>query len=554
MEQTPVDPAALRRRTMLSLIAWCLVLVSIAFGYFSLVPPRAVTADAPATEFSADRAMRHVEAIAREPHPMGTAALDKVRRYLVGELEELGLVPEFQAISAPNYFESGEPVDVVNVMATIPGLDSTGSIALMAHYDTVPATPGANDNSASVSAVLEVARSLVSGPPMRNDVLLLFTDAEEPAPRYGSKAFVAASPEFEDVGFVVNLEAAGGSGPSMIAEGSGPTEWLVERYAAAAPHPTAFSFISATTSLLGDVGTDFDPFRNAGVPGYHFAYMGGSPIYHLPADSIDAVGRDSLQHHGSNALAVARYFGGADLTELSGTGGSVYFTVRPLFVQYPAAWSVVAALGAAALFLFGTVRRARGRESRWASARSGGIAVLLVVVATFAATLAWLGITVVRSTPSVPESYVYLTVVVGLGVVVAASLNRAGPERRRITGGGFVLVWVVLGLLTAFVAPGFSALFAVPALAAAVAMNWDPGDRAPSAMARFALVAVPTVVLLVPAVDFYFQMGQPRPGNPDSNIPYVAGVGFLFALLVVGLVWTVWPTSKRPSGAPAGYR
>lgn len=554
MERTPVDHASLPQRKPLALIAWFLVLVSIAFGYSSLVPPRAVTADAPATEFSADRAMRHVEAIAREPHPMGTAALDKVRRYIVGELEGLALDPEFQAISAPNYFGSGEPVDVVNVMATIPGLNSTGSIALMAHYDTVPATPGANDNSASVSTVLEVARSLINGPPMRNDVLLLFTDAEEPAPRYGSKAFVADSPLFEDVGFVVNLEAAGGSGPSMLAEGSGPTEWLVQRYAAEAPRPTAFSFISATTSLLGDFGTDFDPFRNAGVPGYHFAYMGGSPIYHLPADSIDAVGKDSLQHHGSNALAVARYFGNVDLTEISGTGGSVYFTLRPFFVQYPAVWSVVAALAAAGLFLFGTVRRARGDAPWWASARSGGKAMLLVSVATLAATLAWLAITAVRSAPSVVESYAYLAGVVGIGALAAAWLNRSGPGRRRVTGYGIVLVWVVLALFTAFIAPGFSALFAVPALAGAVAMNWDPGSRPGSMMTRFALVAVPTVVLLVPGVDFYFQMGQPRLGNPDSNIPYVAGVGFLLALLVVGLVWTVWTTPARPVGAPATHR
>ena len=59
------------------------------------------------------------------------------------------------------------------------------AVALVAHFDSDPTTPGANDDAAGVAAILETARVLLSGPPLRNDVILLFTDGEEPAPRFG---------------------------------------------------------------------------------------------------------------------------------------------------------------------------------------------------------------------------------------------------------------------------------------------------------------------------------------------------------------------------------
>lgn len=547
MDPTSVDQSATRRPRAISVLAWGLILVSVAFGYYSLLPPPALSADAPNSDFSADRAMRHVEAIAHRPHPMGTAALDEVRRYLTSEIEELDLAPEFQAIWAPDYYGPGEPVAVVNVMARLPGTDSTGTIALMAHYDTVPATPGANDNTSGVATVLETARALIAGPSLRNDVVLLFTDSEEPRPRYGSNAFVSDSPVFDDIALVVNLEALGGSGPSILGETSGPAGWLVERYAAEAPNPTTFSFITETMSLLGGVGTDFDPFRNAGVPGYHFAYMRGSSIYHSPADDLDSVSRDSVQHHGSNTLAIARSFGDADLAAIPDSGEAAYFTLRPFFVLYPATWSIVTAVAAGFLLTLGISRQPR-EEGPWQQIlRSGSVAFLLVLAGTVAGTLVWIAVTVVRPMPTVPESYLSLLGVVGLGSGFAFWLNRATPARWRVDGYGIVLVWVCLGLLTAFVTPGFSPLFTLPALAATIAINWHTGAGDVVSLMRFGLVAVPTVVLLVPAVDFFFQMGQSRPGNPDSSIPAVAGVGLLLALLAVGLVWTAWATSTRPN-------
>lgn len=59
-------------------------------GYL-LRPPRPVAATAPASEFSADRARRDVAVVARQAHPLGSAANAAVHDYLLRRCRELGL-------------------------------------------------------------------------------------------------------------------------------------------------------------------------------------------------------------------------------------------------------------------------------------------------------------------------------------------------------------------------------------------------------------------------------------------------------------------------------
>src|SRR5881227_1079326 len=59
-------------------------------------PPVALAANAQLTSFSAERAMKHVLAIAQRPHPIGSAEHDRVRDYLVAQLSNLGLDPQIQ--------------------------------------------------------------------------------------------------------------------------------------------------------------------------------------------------------------------------------------------------------------------------------------------------------------------------------------------------------------------------------------------------------------------------------------------------------------------------
>ena len=227
--------------------SWVLLVAGIVVAALPLFPP---AAHDDAGGFSVTAALAHVDRIAAEPRPIGSAASARARGYLVDEITALGLEPELQELQVPDYYGApGEVATVVNVLARIPGTASSGAVAVMAHYDTVPATRGANDNAAGVAVVLETARAILADTQLRNDVLLLLTDGEEPAPRLGSSAFVSAHPWAADVAFVVNLEAAGGGGPSLLVDVAGPNRWAIDRYDAAAPYPAAVSFLTATTEL-----------------------------------------------------------------------------------------------------------------------------------------------------------------------------------------------------------------------------------------------------------------------------------------------------------------
>lgn len=534
-EQTPRSQVA----ALATEAPWLLVILFTALGFYSVTAPPAQPADAPESAFSADRAIEHVAVIAQTPHPMGSAEIVEVRAYIVDELRELGLEPELHRSTAPDYFGLGSPVEIVNIIARLPGSQANSAIGLMAHYDTVPTTPGANDNSAAVATLLETARAMRSGSPVANDVVLLFTDGEEPSPKFGATAFIEGHPAATDLDFIVNFEAIGGSGASLVAETSGPESWVIDQYATAVEHPAAFSFATEIARLMGDIGTDFDPFRNLGVPGLHFAYMQGSPMYHTPADDIGSVSLRSLQHHGDNALQVAQHFGNLDLSGPHSDDRSAFFTLRPAFVKYPAwlGWPMVLA----AAGLISSAFRGSDLSPRRVAAAAGRT-LLTVFSASLVATLLWVVVTMVWETPSVLEAYGLLLIIGGVAIWLATrAAGRLEPGYHRAA---VALVWILLCLLTLALLPGSSYLFAWPALALGIAANLQESSR--NRLLGFALVAAFALPLLTPAVDFFFQFGQPRRGNPDSSIPAVAAVAFLLIALAGSLLRSVW---WRPEGS-----
>lgn len=509
------------------------IVVCVAVAILPLVPP-ATDSDG----FSLSGAMEHISAIASVPHPLGSAENAWVRSYLIETLIERGLSPETQTVEVTDYFGApGNAVEAVNVAARIEGTGGGRAVALVAHYDTVPWTPGANDNSASVAILLEVATALRADEPSRNDVIFLFTDGEEPAPRFGSRAFVDAHPWFADVSFVMNLEASGSSGGSTIAEASGPTEWLISHVATSAPYPLAFSFFTEIAGLIGGFGTDFDPFREAGVPGLAFAYLHGSPVYHTDRDSIENVGLRSVQQQGANTLALTRSLVDADLDPPSDASDSVFLSVgRWSVLRYPTAWSAPIAL--AALIVFGVAVLRGPRPTRLLK----GVAIALgaFLAAAVSGALVWMLITMISTAPGIGESYVYLgALLAGAGGVWWLLARRMDAD----TGfSGVVGVWVLLGLATSLLVPGVSYLFSLPALVGSSALL---ARRFASAW-TVAVVSLVSLAVTVPIIDFLFQMAQPRPGNPDSELTPVAGAATAIAVLVIGLIHSVWRASETP--------
>ncbi|GEM_PF-2570891 len=97
----------------------------------------------------------------------------------------------------------------------LPALDLLALILglCLLHYH--PSRPLPADAPASVAIMLEIARMLASESSLPNDVVFLFTDAEEIG-LWGARGFVQDHPWAGEVGAVINMEARGTSGPSLV--------------------------------------------------------------------------------------------------------------------------------------------------------------------------------------------------------------------------------------------------------------------------------------------------------------------------------------------------
>ena len=526
-----------RTKQMVTILTWPIFIALGLVSVFPLLPP-APGNPLDDAEFSVDNALDHIEHLAQTPRPMGSPESSRTRDEIAQGLTRLGLSPQFHSVRVRNYYNPSEGlVDVVNVMARIPGIRSTGAVLLMGHYDTVPTTLGANDDTSAVAILLDVARVLVAGAPLRNDVILLFTDGEEPAPRYGSTAFVSDHPWASDVRFVINLEAIGSTGVPMIVEMNGSTRWISSLHAESVPYPAAYSFVTAMSKLIGGSNTDFATFRDAGIPGIDVAYMVGSPIYHTLADTPETVSRRSLYQHGANALALVHSVGDMDLGIDHGRGEGIFFTIgRFVSIRYPASWSIPLFVVAA---VFGLVAGWRQRRLFRTLLRS---ALTIVVFASAAVVVAliWMELARARSMMGIVESYLYLAgfaaVAALFGGAVARLIRRyVEPAQDAL---GVLLVWWSFGLLSTLFVPGAGYLFVLPALVGGLILLLHAilRPRMISRLIGWSVLSGITLVLLIPAIDFFYQLAQPRPGNPDSEILPAIVIPIVLVALVFELI------------------
>jgi Zn-dependent M28 family amino/carboxypeptidase len=152
-----------------------------------------------------------------------------------------------------------------------------------------------------VAAVLEIARALRQGAPLRNDVIFLLTDGEEYG-LFGARAFLR-HPWAKEVGLVINLEGRGNRGPSLSFEISPQNGWIVREMAKAPRIPFASSLMYEVYRHMPNY-TDFTVFKEMGYSGINSGFIDGFVHYHKMTDSAENLDPGSLQHHGSNALAL----------------------------------------------------------------------------------------------------------------------------------------------------------------------------------------------------------------------------------------------------------
>jgi len=337
-----------------ALLSFILIIGLIYYSFSSLMPNEGASLDAPKTEFSTDRALIHLKEITKAPHYIGSPEHTRVREYLVKALEQLGLEVEIQEGFVFN--ERGARLDKPkNIIAKIKGSENGKSLVVFSHYDSA-LTPsfGASDAGSGVVTILESLRAYnASGKTPKNDIIFLFTDAEEIG-LDGARLFVNEHPWAKNVGLALNFEARGSGGPSsMIVETNGGNKNLINAFIEANPdYPVASSLLYSIYKKLPN-DTDSTVFREDGnIDGFFFAFIDDHYDYHTGNDSYENLDRNTLQHQGSYLLPLLHYFADADLSNLKADEDYVYANM-PLIkmISYPFSWVLPMLLVAFVIFI-----------------------------------------------------------------------------------------------------------------------------------------------------------------------------------------------------------
>ena len=522
-------------------------------GFTQLRTPDVKPATAPETTFSAERAMVHLNVIASESRAIGMPGHEAARDYLVAELTAMGLQPEIQTTSSVLRFEGADTFGagmVSNVIVRIPGTANTGAIAINAHYDGGATGPAAGDNGVGVVATLEVARAVLAGEPLANDLIIVFSDAEEVGD-LGSAAFNQDHPWAQDVRIAINFEAQGSGGPAMLYATSDEDGWLTGEYLSVAPEASAYSLLpELVKSLPGRLACDLEDYLIKGAAGLGFVIADDTTDYHTATDTVTNVDQGSIQQEGDNTLAAVRHFGNLDLTEVPRETNRVYFTILPGVTIHYGGNSMLA-LAALTTLLVATVT-VLGYRRRMLSVGGllvGAVGMLLgTLVAVALVEAIWF---LVKATN--PDFQVHVVgahqsnaIVLALslmGIALMATLYVLLQKRIRTENlaAGAMLGWIVPMWAISLVAPGASYYLTWPLLFAVLPLAWvilarERDQRGGVELAVLAVAVLPAA-LLIPGIAYQtvgllhrmeYMLGI------TGNVP-VLGLWAIFIAPLVGL-------------------
>lgn len=299
------------------LIAAIILTGLLSYGIFTR--PGAQPADSEG--FSAARIVEDIEVISKEHHSVAhPEERAKVREYLVGRLEGLGAdtvkLYEYDSLVGPQNKHVVYTFDAVDVLAEFPPLEDAEDATyflMVAHYDSRYSQPmpkdtvwsyGAADDGYGLGVILEtVSQALKCRQDWHQGIKVLFTDAEEVG-MLGMKSIWENNREvFDNVGFMINIEARGPWGPVLLFETCPGNSKVMELYAEAAECPLAFSLTTVVYSFMPNF-TDFRIVKDE-IPGMNFSTIADVNHYHTDLDNFGNISPKSIQHYGSQVLPVA---------------------------------------------------------------------------------------------------------------------------------------------------------------------------------------------------------------------------------------------------------
>lgn len=331
-----------------------LFIALIGCGIHFSTMPHWVSNNGSLSEFSTTRALEHIKIIAAKPHYVGSENHEAVAAYLEKQLKELGLETTVQ--HGTTLSDWGNLVPSKNILARIKGTANTKALLLLSHYDSAAhsSSLGAGDDASGLATILESVRAfLYAKTPHKNDIIILFSDAEELGLN-GAALFVTQSKWAPQVGLALNFEARGSEGPSyMLMEVNRGNAAMVKAFKQAKPeYPVSNSMMYSIYKMLPN-DTDLTVFREHGkVPGFNFAFIDGHYNYHTAQDTYAHLSPKTIEHQGSYLMPLLHYFSNADLSTLDAPDDSVYLNAPFYLISYPFSWVLPMWFAVLGLFLF----------------------------------------------------------------------------------------------------------------------------------------------------------------------------------------------------------
>ncbi|WP_036172113.1 M28 family peptidase [Massilia sp. 9096] len=473
--------------------------------------------------FVAARALAHVRALARAPRPVASAANEQARAYLLEQLRALGLGPEVELETAQT-----ASVDLMgnvhvtlatahNILVRKPGSGPRGRPAVLAsaHYDSNGDSLGAADGAMSAASLLEALRVLQAGPPLDNDLLFVFTDADD-AHALGTRGFAESHPWARRARVALRFDNLGNSGPLELVDASHADGFTIDAWVAA-PAARGSSFMAeltrdrpqrAAAALLAGSGSVSPALLQ-------FATLRGMLGPNGLADVPQRLAPASLQHEGDTMVALLRRLGNTPLPALGSAParGQVFFTLPGLGgLHYTQAWVWPLDALACMLSALACWRAVRQRVDGTDIVQAAFGFVFMTALATFVAYVcrdsipgleARYDASVLAADAGADWQLVAFLLLPAAAFVILQRHLQARLGARTTMLGALLTVNIAL-LATSAGAPGASYVLALPLLAAQAAWLALSSQRAAqwSARRRGAVLlaaALPAVFLIVPA-------------------------------------------------------
>ncbi len=234
--------------------------------------------------------------------------LERAARYIQAEFSTMGLEVEEDSFQ-------WEGKTYKNILAVKRGKTSPHRVIILgAHYDTVPGSPGADDNASALAVLLEVARTIQEI--SLGSTLKLIAFSLEEYGYLGSLHYAArAKREKEEIHGMISLEMVGFTGPRQdyppymdpkvypaVGDfigivGNEKSKALLEvvrrAFKTQIPQlPSEFLLVSGNGMGMEEVRlSDHSPFWDHGFPALlvtDTAFL-RNPNYHLPTDTMDTL-------------------------------------------------------------------------------------------------------------------------------------------------------------------------------------------------------------------------------------------------------------------------